>query len=539
MTPTKLFISYRSTDSEKVEKIINELASFRDEDGNLLYKTWQDKHNLVSANYWWNAITDAIIDCQIFVFFMSPDSLVSPVCLAELNYARQRNRPIIPVALEGDYQKNEKTGKYEIDFPGLVPKSLMDRQFLFDKEDNFYTKFKDTVALSISNPPLDINVRAPIAPGNQGQFETNHELYSAACDLAYHLAFVDANKFFFQLARREDADYANEAAEWIEILALYKDLIKISTDKNLEYKFNSKWKMYLGKFPQPFIPESGIFDPKNLAPAHDELPSDYDPIPPVKPRSEDDDDPPPPSIKPVSFEDTILPLPFLWTAIPEQDYSLSKYPITNAEYKLFLEEDGYRNKQWWTTIGWETKSEKKWKEPQFWQDEKFNHNYQPVVGISWFEAMAFCAWLSEGRGSHIMLPSETQWQYAAQGDDGRDYPWGSEWDSARCQNSVEGIVGSARKTAPVTQFDPQADVSSFSGDGRSPFGLVDMAGNVLEWCLTDYDSDSNEVEIASNRRVLRGGSWFYSNKDNFRCDFRNSLNPASRTSMLGFRLCLT
>ena len=66
-----------------------------------------------------------------------------------------------------------------------------------------------------------------------------------------------------------------------------------------------------------------------------------------------------------------------------------------------------------------------WSEPRFWNDSQWNGAQHPVVGVSWYEAVAFCLWLSDVTGERIMLPTEDQWQYAAQGDDGRTYPWGN------------------------------------------------------------------------------------------------------------------
>ncbi|MEL7432974.1 MAG: SUMF1/EgtB/PvdO family nonheme iron enzyme [Chloroflexota bacterium] len=222
---------------------------------------------------------------------------------------------------------------------------------------------------------------------------------------------------------------------------------------------------------------------------------------------------------------SLLPAPFDWIAIPNRGYSIAKYPVTNAQYRKFIEAGGYNTERWWTNDGWQQKQKDSWTEPRFWQDSKWNGDTQPVIGVSWFEAVAFCLWLSESTGEKIMLPTEDQWQYAAQSDDGRTYPWGNNWNRELCNNNVEkkGIG----KTTPVTQYE---------GKGDSPFGVVDMAGNVWEWCLTDYDEKTNDINSSANRRVLRGGSWNYVDTDYFRCDFRNDRDPRSRNDYNGFRL---
>ncbi|GAB5490934.1 MAG: hypothetical protein Phog2KO_11490 [Phototrophicaceae bacterium] len=207
-------------------------------------------------------------------------------------------------------------------------------------------------------------------------------------------------------------------------------------------------------------------------------------------------------------------------------FDMAKYPVTNAQYAKFIEAGGYENDAWWTETGWRTRQKENWIEPRYWADSKWNTAEQPVVGVSWYESIAFCLWLSEATGEKISLPTEQQWQYAAQGDDGRTYPWGNQWDSSKCQNSVDGGLGSAGQTSPVTQYE---------GKGDSPFGVVDMAGNVWEWCLTEYKTGS-QVLNGTDIRVLRGGSWKSGNTDNFLCHFRTGSYSINRVDFRGFRI---
>jgi formylglycine-generating enzyme required for sulfatase activity len=224
----------------------------------------------------------------------------------------------------------------------------------------------------------------------------------------------------------------------------------------------------------------------------------------------------------------LLPAPFAWIEIPKKGYSIAKYPVTNAQFAAFIEAGGYSTERWWTAQGWEQRQKDKWTQPRYWTDAKWNGAEQPVVGVSWYEAVAFCLWLSDVTGEKIMLPTEDEWQYAAQGDDGRDYPWGKNWDGSRCNNNVDGKgIG---KTTPVRQYE---------GKGSSPFGVVDMAGNVWEWCLTDYENKTNDINSDATDRVLRGGSWINSYADVFGCDGRDWVNPYYGFNIRGFRLSLS
>ena len=224
----------------------------------------------------------------------------------------------------------------------------------------------------------------------------------------------------------------------------------------------------------------------------------------------------------------LMPAPFAWVAIPKKGYSVAKYPVTNAQFAKFIEAGGYKQQKWWTAAGWRWREEDRRTEPPYWAERGWNGAEQPVVGVSWYESVAFCLWLSDVTGEKIMLPTEDQWQYAAQGDDGRAYPWGNDWKASRCNNNAdEKGVG---KTTPVRQYE---------GKGDSPFGVGDMAGNVWEWCLTDYDNNTNDVNSAATDRVLRGGSWSDLYTGNFRCNYRSGRWPHNWSPGWGFRVSLS
>jgi formylglycine-generating enzyme required for sulfatase activity len=126
----------------------------------------------------------------------------------------------------------------------------------------------------------------------------------------------------------------------------------------------------------------------------------------------------------------------------------------------------------------------------------------------------------------ITLPTEQQWQRAAQGDDHRIYPWGDDWDCHRCNNSVSPCK--SQSTTPVTQYEGR-------DKGNSPYDVVDMAGNVWEWCLTDFIEGDNDINRSDVRgRVLRGGSWYF-NSNVLRAAIRSRNTPDITDYGLGFR----
>lgn len=224
-------------------------------------------------------------------------------------------------------------------------------------------------------------------------------------------------------------------------------------------------------------------------------------------------------------------------------FAIAKYPVTNAQYRLFVDAGGYSQHRWWTEAGWEAKAKgwaldskksnwdetnQPWTQPRHWNESQWNGEEHPVVGVSWYEAVAYCLWLSDLTGEQIMLPAEQQWQRAAQGDDDRTYPWGNDWDCQRCNNSVKPC--SSDRTTPVIQY---------ADKGGSAFGVVDMAGNVWEWCATDYDNGKHDINSIVTDRALRGGSWWGYGTDYIRCGFRNWFNPHVRNFDVGFRLSLS
>lgn len=204
------------------------------------------------------------------------------------------------------------------------------------------------------------------------------------------------------------------------------------------------------------------------------------------------------------------------------NYYLAKTPVTNAQYAAFVQATGYDRPFHWRGGRLLT--------------DKEDH---PVVGVSWYDAMAYCRWLSEATGKLYSLPSEAEWEKGARGSDGRIYPWGSHWDAGRC-NSQEGGKGD---TTPVGAY-PQ---------GASPYGLLDVAGNVWEWTRSlwgenvlkadfkypynledgreDLDADANIF------RVLRGGA-FLNEFKNARCAYRSRGSPYHLFRYLGFRVVM-
>ncbi len=201
---------------------------------------------------------------------------------------------------------------------------------------------------------------------------------------------------------------------------------------------------------------------------------------------------------------------------------LGKYPVTVEEYRRFVNNDGYKQRDLWGEA-WQLKQKNKWIEPEDWKEQLETPN-RPVVGVSWYEATAYCCWLSARysmSGQVFRLPTEAEWEAAARHPEG-DYPWGKEKPHEELTN-FENKVG---QPTPVGIYP--------GGAGRG--GHLDLAGNVWEWC---QDYRSADVEKGADRRALRGGC-FWDVAQGLRASSRgwNRLRAEDRHVLCGFRVAL-
>lgn len=186
------------------------------------------------------------------------------------------------------------------------------------------------------------------------------------------------------------------------------------------------------------------------------------------------------------------------------EYQISRVPITNLQYSLYVNDSGINA-------------------PKHWRDGSIPSGLEnhPVVNVSKLDALKYCKWLSEKSQKTITLPSEAEWEKAARGDkDKRIYPWGENWRELHC-NSRELGLG---ETIPVGLFI----------NGMSPYGILDISGNVWEWMHTSYDKTMDGLN-SEKSFVLRGAS-FYSQADNVRCAMRYWVSPGFRQEHCGFRV---
>ncbi len=215
-------------------------------------------------------------------------------------------------------------------------------------------------------------------------------------------------------------------------------------------------------------------------------------------------------------------------------FKIARYPVTNSQYQCFIDDGGYEDGRWWQGLAENPLPPGEGRVRA--ERGRWNGPNQPRETVSWYEVVAYTRWLTaklhgQGllpEGMTVRLPTEEEWEKAARGTDGREYPWGDGFQSGRANiDETWGSSGTLNlgKTTAVGIY-PQ---------GVSPYGLSDMAGNVWEWCLNEYGQPERKGMEGDARRVARGGSW---NNDRGRAcaTCRYSNRPGDRDSLIGFRL---
>lgn len=482
----KLFISYARVDKHYCEQIIEMLD---------IHDIWVDRR-LHAGQEWWEEILKQLNLCEGFIYLLSPDSVKSEYCTREYTIAMSTGKFIIPVLIHQSTPippalKHIQYADLSNGLDVKAVKSVLNAIYLAEKRGQSTRAHASVAAVAASvKPPLadPENVLDEAGAALDAQdFDRAVFLLKQAQTLGYESRFVDLKAVLEKAeAELERQSYLREAErEYRSIVAL----IKRDSTRELGVSAFQNFKQH---FPD--------YDPDGLA----------------------------------SICSTVL-MPLLdWCAVPAGEvtveyekksrnfhidaFQISKCPVTTAQFTMFLEDPkGYQNEKWWTfspsAETWHKEHPEPLKPMCPWGDHPRNN-------VGWYEAIAFCRWLSDKTGLPITLPTEQQWQRAAQGDDGRLYPWGNKFDVALC-NTHESRQ---KTTTPVGRY-PK---------GASPYEVLDMAGNVWEWCLnTEYGGNSALTSDAV--RAVKGGS-FIGAYHRARSTFRFYLNPLSRYATIGFRL---
>jgi formylglycine-generating enzyme required for sulfatase activity len=491
----KLFISYSRDDAAYVYPLAQKLQE------NIRHQVWIDIQ-IEGSTDWWESILKAVEWCDVCIFIMSPKSVSSIYCDAEISYVRDWNKPLVPllhklctvpdVITKNRIQYIDITKMYDL---GKVVIEI-ENALLAVREEKLEGKY-------VTPNPAPTRPNAPQPPTPVPTGATPIQLFRQAAKAAQEGNLAEAERLYEQVKALDPDGYGIEATEKLTKIRQemkwageYQEIINMFTEGMIQDAMDA-YRVFLRK------QNGGRYDPLGY---HDRLTQSSPPVVvlPPKPKLGRID---PATHKIVERTDEfgvvqvwVPPGEFLMGSTEEQvaaaiaqakaegrdpgdwyrnelpqhlvvienGFWLDKTPVTNASYEMFTGKGaGYTTKEYWTVAGWEWRQDKKRTGPT--QYNGFLDPQQPRVGVYWYEAMAYAAWRN-GR-----LPTESEWEYAARSSDGRIYPWGNTFDPnyavySKTANGKTALVGS--KPA-----------------GRSWVGALDMAGKVWEWCLTAYDQD--------------------------------------------------
>ena len=525
----RLFLSYARVDRQFVQNLAWRLGRYHD--------VWYDDR-LHAGTDWWQTILEKLDWCDCFVYVLSPESLESKYCLDEYAEAKRLDKWIVPVRL----QPNIK-----------LPDDLARVQYA-----DFATRiFEDALAdligdlgvlerkLESKDAPKKTPPRPAPPPKALDEVTTFRDAVAARQANDHETALRLLNTL-----QREAPDFLPEqvaaliadSTRKLEAQARHKEYLRIYQQINLlamdDLTLKDAWQMWRKlrtDYPEIDHDPDGLACKLSTPHASTRLPFEPEMVfipagpflmgSPLSDRWRS-------SYEPVQFELNL-----------DYDYAIGKYPVTVGQYRAFIDAGGYREQRYWTQAGWQWRNMEGKTQPIYWTEKQWTGDDNlPVTGVSWYEAYAYTRWLAEATGRNYRLPTEAEWEKAARGGlqipDGkggmkknpnpdRIWPWGDEEPTAKLCNFNRNVG----HTTPVGSYP----------DGASPYGVLDMAGNVWEWCLSKWARsfvypEDNDPE-GDSLRVVRGGSWAYG-ADDLRAANRTWGGP-SVVSDGGFRCALS
>jgi len=536
----RLFISYARIDKSYCLQIIDYLDA---------HDPWLDQR-LYAGQHWWKEILRRLDWCEGLVYLLSPDSIASQYCRKEFELAKNLNRHIFPVLIRENMPIPDWLSEYQyadlsngITSEGL--RILLNSITVAERE----TRTGSSSNLTVSSIAPEEIKQSPVNPAmvlrvaaqamQKGEYDQVVFLLRQAksTDSISHYINVDV-----MLKEAEEA--LNRKAYLLEAERNYKQIAELLNHKATFKLGREAFREFQKDFPD--------YDPENLS-VHLSPVKTFDssvpaPVAMLEPRpalvgsgggngtggSTNGNHPPiemPPRLSLALLEWCNIPTGKVELLDAEADgkgkkrtvdvdvFQISKYPVTNAQYQTFVDDpSGYANVSWWQYAP--DAHQWRMKNPQP-RESKFKGDERPREMVTWYEAVAFCEWLSSSLGVKICLPTSAQWQRAFQGDDNRVYPWGDTFEQDCC-NTVESQI---KMTTLVTRYP----------NGVSPYGVYDMAGNVWEWCR-----DSRALSRAPDekqKRIVRGGSYIGPHQ-RAHVAFQFELEPESYHASIGFRLAL-
>ncbi|MBK8027101.1 MAG: SUMF1/EgtB/PvdO family nonheme iron enzyme [Chloroflexi bacterium] len=581
----RLFISYARLDKPYCIQISNLLTA---------HEVWFDQRFYV-GDRWWDEILRRLEWCEGFIYLLSPASVASTYCQQEFDLAVQLQRNVFPLLIHDQTSVPESVLQYQyVDLSnGLTPETTAHiLNSITNVERNSRSQQmqldsmpRSQVELPVFNSASVISVAA--AAMEKGQFDQAVFLFKQAKAKGFTSRFINIDKLLKE-AERQLEDQAKKLQRDIDYRQI-TSLIRVKTTRDMGCEALGE---FLKEYPG-YDPESMMQACAGVTPAvHNSMPTIaseavgaridthaasqiVSPRAPTAPKSSMSQVLAPPTapttlpgtngtvttgtitIAPVVAPSTPtgFTLPLLdFVSIPAGNvhfedvdssgirsqlmasvpaFHITRFPVTNKQFQAFLEDpDGYASPRWWGFSA----------EAALWRAErpnpqagKFEGDDRPRDTVAWFDAMAFCNWLSARMQEDLCLPTSEQWFRAARGDSQRIYPWGDTFDPDYC-NVKECEL---KMTTPVTRYTK----------GVSLFGVWDMAGNIWEWTVSakigpagangngnGSGSEAAHFDVSGYApRAVHGGA-YHSEAERARIPFRYYLNPRISHNSIGFRI---
>ncbi len=514
----RLFLSYARVDKPYAIQVVNMLDA---------HEIWYDQR-LYAGQDWWKEILQRLDWCEGFIYLLSPDSVASEYCRKEYELAKMLRRPIFPInvrehTLIPDTMDDLQELHYVDLSNGIDPdavKMLLNSIYRAERQQLSVRALSVTSIPNnqIAQEPASSStvIRLAAAAMENGRYDQAVLLLKQAKANGYKSSYIDIEAILKEAEAALDRQTMQVGVE-----REYRQIVEL-------VKVNATRELGLEAF-KAFHLDFPTHDPDNMARylSQTELAALTMPI---VTNGKDQ----------TAYPSFVLPL-LEWCGIPTgtvdvcytvangsqqrktvnvPTFSISKYPVTNAQYQAFIDDDdGYKNTDWWEFSPDALASRLKHPDATA---SRFKGPERPREMVSWYDARAYCNWLSARLSKTIALPTAAQWQRAFQGDEKRLYPWGNKFEAERCNSAESGV----KMTTIVTRY-PR---------GTSGFEVYDRAGNVWEWCLDgNPNTDLSLMSAAQEKRVVRGGS-FMSSHQRALVDFHYDLNPESYHASIGFRL---
>lgn len=495
----RFFISYSRSDRLFVDLLVPMLLPVYGNDS-----VWFDEQ-IPGGSDWWQLILQEIGRCDIFLMLISNDSLTSNYCQDECREALRLKKALLPIIVR---PKTDIWSYVAPDLEGTLRKiNYIDLSTGF-KEPKAVTSLYGAINKLVEN----LAFRPPLSSESLASHEDIPGIIAAFFAANSTNNWPAAREAIAKLRGRSNVPDFFNIQKYEELVALYEmreqqyNVLRIMAEHDDIAALGDAFRVFHARFPD--------YDPDHL----------FD-----RPPHPDSD---------LAVTD-LLPPPFEWCEIPSgvvsirdasainppgskggqftvPQFSMAKYPVTNAQFQIFVDAaNGYANPNWWDF----SLDAARWRRDNpAPKATAFPGSDFPRTNVCWYEAIAFCLWLSETTAQMITLPTIQQWQRAAEGNDNRLFPWGNNFDQKLCNFKTRGA-------SPVTQF----------LGGASPYGVMDMVGNVLEWCLNEWSSGDTDLKTGS-RRLLKGGSWHKSRLEELEITYLFWNYSDFRVDNRGFRI---